>query len=80
MLCPDCVACRTDLDAAGVAYEYLDFSEHLINLKEFLVLRERPEFEDVKKNGSIGIPCIVDEAGKIHFDWHIYVSQAKPDC
>ena len=36
MLCPDCMACRKDLDEAGTAYEYLDFSEDLKNLKEFL--------------------------------------------
>ena len=39
MLCPDCVACRKDLDEAGTAYEYLDFSEDLKNLKEFLKIR-----------------------------------------
>ncbi len=27
MLCKDCVACRKDLDNAGVAYEFLDFAE-----------------------------------------------------
>ena len=40
MLCPDCVACREELDAAGVAYEYLDFADSLKNLKEFLKLRD----------------------------------------
>lgn len=80
MLCPDCVACRAELDLAGVDYVYLDFSDSLRNLKEFLVLRDGPEFEEVRKNGSIGIPCIVDGSGNICLDWSIYVSQAKPDC
>ena len=35
MLCPDCVQCRQELDAKGVSYEYLDFSDNLKNLKEF---------------------------------------------
>ena len=70
MLCPDCVKCREDLDRAGIAYEYLDFAESLLHLKEFLKIRETsPLFEEVKKNGSIGIPCIVKEDGSITLDW-----------
>lgn len=73
MMCPDCVACRKDLDQAGVEYEYLDFSESLLNLKEFLKLRELPIFEEVKENGSIGIPCILREDGTVTLDWSEYV-------
>lgn len=80
MLCPDCVECRADLDRAGVAYEYLDFSESLLHLKEFLKLRELPLFDEIKQNGGIGIPCIVDENGKVSLSWDSYVSQAEPDC
>ncbi len=70
MLCPDCVKCREDLDRAGIAYEYLDFAESLLHLKEFLKIRETsPLFEDVKKNGSIGIPCLMKEDGSITLDW-----------
>ena len=70
MLCPDCVKCREDLDQAGVAYEYLDFSEHLLHLKEFLALRERESvFEEIKAAGKIGIPCIIAEDGKATLDW-----------
>lgn len=74
MLCPDCVRCREDLDKAGVSYEYLDFSENLMHLKEFLVLRDRePLFGPVKEKGLIGIPCILDEAGSISLDWEKYM-------
>ena len=70
MLCPDCVKCREDLDQAGVAYEYLDFSEHLLHLKEFLTLRESESvFDETRAGGKIGIPCIVAEDGKVAFDW-----------
>ena len=76
MLCPDCVQCREDLDQAGVTYEYLDFSESLKNLKEFLVLRDNNAvFEDVRKDGRIGIPCLVDEDGNVSLSWDEYVSQ-----
>ena len=73
MLCPDCVQCRAELDKAGVAYEYLDFAENLRNLKEFLILRETPLFADIRKEGKIGIPCIVKEDGSITLSWEEYM-------
>ena len=70
MLCPDCVKCREDLDQAGIAYEYLDFADALINLKEFLSIREgNPLFDEVREAGGIGIPCILRPDGSITLDW-----------
>ena len=77
MLCRDCVDCRADLDREGVAYEFLDFAESLLHLKEFLVLRENTIFNAVKAAGAIGIPCIVREDGSLTLDWSEYVSQDK---
>jgi glutaredoxin-related protein len=70
MLCPDCVQCRKELDEAGVAYEYLDFSENLRNLKEFLAIRDgNPLFDSLRQGGKIGIPCIVREDGSVTLVW-----------
>lgn len=70
MLCPDCVQCRGDLDKAGVAYEYLDFSENLKALKEFLAIRDgNPLFDPVRQAGGIGIPCLVLEDGSVTLSW-----------
>lgn len=70
MLCKDCVQCREDLDRAGVCYEYLDFSQDLRNLKEFLTIRDgNPMFDAVRKAGGIGIPCIVREDNTVTLDW-----------
>lgn len=70
MLCPDCVQCREDMDRAGVAYEYLDFADSLKNLKEFLQIRDESAlFDELKRDGRIGIPCIVREDGEILLDW-----------
>ena len=70
MLCPDCVQCRRELDEAGVSYEYLDFSAELKNLKEFLKLRDiEAVFAEVRRDGRIGIPCLVKEDGSITLDW-----------
>ena len=77
MLCPDCVACCKDLDRAGVSYEFLDFADHLKNLKDFLAIRDRePIFDSIRENGSIGIPCIVEEDGSVSLSWDRYVTQA----
>ena len=73
MLCPDCVQCRADLDKAGVAYEYLDFSESLLHLKKFLVLREMPLFEEIRSQGKIGIPCLVKEDGTVTLSWEEFM-------
>ena len=80
MLCPDCVRCLEDLQRSGVEHEYLDFSDNLLHLKEFLKLRELPAFAEIKAAGGIGIPCIVAEDGSVSLDWSGYVSQAEPDC
>ena len=73
MLCPDCVQCRKDLDEADVAYEYLDFSDDLKNLKEFLKIRDgNPLFDGHRAEGKIGIPCIIREDESITLDWEEY--------
>lgn len=70
MLCKDCVQCRQDLDAAGIAYEYLDFGDDLGNLKAFLKIRDSSDlFDAVRENGGIGIPCILLEDGTVTLDW-----------
>lgn len=74
MQCPDCVKCREDLDRAGVAYEYLDFADSLRYLKEFLLLRDtRAELEPARREGFIGIPCIVKENGSITLSWEEFM-------
>ncbi len=72
--CPDCVNCKQDLDRAGVAYEYRDFSGNLLYLKEFLAIRDQnPVFAPVKEAGKIGIPCILEENGKLSLSWQQYL-------
>lgn len=55
-------------------YEYLDFSDDLKNLKEFLSLRDSsPVFEEIRKKGKIGIPCILSGDGTLSFDWERFM-------
>ena len=73
MLCKDCVECREQLDAAGVEYIFCDFADELVHLKEFLVLRERELFRQVREEGRIGIPCIVTENDEAYLDWDLFL-------
>jgi len=69
-LCPDCVQCCQELCDAEVAYEYCDFADNLLFLKEFLKLRDSESlFQDVRSGGKIGIPCILREDGSLTLDW-----------
>jgi len=75
MHCPDCTQCREDLDRKNIAYEYLDFSAHLKNLKEFLALRDKSAvFDQAKEKGSIGIPCILREDGSVTLSWEEFLN------
>lgn len=74
LLCPDCVECRKAFDAAGVSYQFLDFSEDLQNLKDFLKIRDESDlFCEIKECGKIGIPCIVREDGSITLEWDAFL-------
>ena len=70
LLCPDCVQCCKDLDEAGKAYTFCDFADDLAHLKAFLKIREtEPAFDEIKREGKIGIPCLVREDGTISLSW-----------
>lgn len=74
MLCPDCVKCCADLTQAGVGYEFLDFADSLKNLKEFLSVRDGSElFDESRREGKIGIPCIVGQDGRVTLSWEEYM-------
>ena len=74
MLCPDCVKCCQDLKNANVAFEYYDFCDSLLYLKEFLKMRDESSiFEEARSNGKIGIPCILREDGTITLEWEDFL-------
>lgn len=67
-LCPDCVEAERLLKDKKIEYDYVRITETTANLKEFLKLRDgRTEFEEIKKEGYIGIPCFLMEDGTIAF-------------
>ena len=73
-LCPDCVKCKEELEQAGVEFLYLDITGKLLFLKQFLKLRERPQFDFIREKGQIGIPCILREDDSVCFDWKKFLA------
>ena len=72
-LCPDCICFEESLKRNNISYEFVDIHENMANLKAFLRLRDmNPAFDDVKKNGFVGIPAI-DLEGEIELDWEKYL-------
>lgn len=48
-----------------IEFEYIDIGDSMPNLKAFLRYRDnRPEFNIVKEEGRVGIPCIVVNDGE----------------
>ncbi len=77
-LCPDCVACKAALDASEVAYDFVNVTESMRNLKEFLKIRDTDSaFDDARKKGYVGIPALVSEDGSITLDWEAYLKENK---
>jgi Glutaredoxin-related protein len=57
------------LSKADIPYAAVDISSGMLPLKQFLAYRDtRPEFEEIKEAGRVGLPCIVvDKGEKIYF-------------
>ncbi len=77
-LCPDCLAAKEAFDSNGIAYKYVEITETLGAMKQFLKLRDTNDaFKDVRGNGKIGIPAVIISANEITLDWEGYVKSVK---
>ncbi len=66
MICPDCEEAVQILNEKQIPYTFADFTEETTNLKEFLKIRDgNPLFDDVRREGNIGIPCFAFENGTV---------------
>lgn len=66
--CPDCPPALKILDSKNIEYKFINITDSMMNLKEFLKIRDNAEeFTDVRENGSVGIPCFVKDS-KITFN------------
>ncbi|MGN0205139.1 MAG: glutaredoxin [Coprococcus sp.] len=69
-MCEDTVACIAKLNEEKIAYEFIDITKELPNLKVFLSIRDKsPLYDGIRENGGIGIPCIEKEDGSYTLDW-----------
>ncbi len=63
-LCPDTLYALNKLVEAKADIEFKNMSASLPDLKVYLALRDSEAmYENVKKNGGIGIPCFILEDG-----------------
>lgn len=57
--CPDTRAFVEELDKQGYEYEKVNITESMVNLKQFLILRDtRPQFEERKIWNMVGVPVL----------------------
>lgn len=74
-LCPDCPPVIEFLQNNNIDFEFVNITDSISNLKEFLYLRDNEDaFDDIKKENFVGIPCLVDD-GKIYFQDEILNSK-----
>lgn len=67
--CPDTAPFFAELERLNIDVEKVDMVGNATGLKAFLKLRDsHPAFDDVKKNGYIGIPALVLENGDVVLD------------
>lgn len=67
---PDCEPVKEFLSQNNVKHAYVDITDSMLFLKNFLKYRDhRSEFEEIKAKGKVGIPCIVVNDGEeIYFE------------
>lgn len=65
-ICKDCRAAHPLLEEKGIETEYIDITASTANLRAFLSLRDHDAaFDEVKKEGRIGIPAFVFPDGSV---------------
>lgn len=88
-ICGDCRDFKAVMQERGFEVDYVDITENVMNLKEFLKLRDSEAvFEAAKERGGIGIPAFVKEDGECTLDLNTAlawigqppVEEEEPSC
>lgn len=67
--CPDTPAFVEELATQGIEYQAVNITDSMANLKQFLHLRDnRPEFDERKKWGFVGVPVLHMPNNQLIFD------------
>ena len=73
-LCQECHDIRRNLDRHNLAYEFVDITKNLSDMRYLLKLRDtRSEFDAAKKLEYIGIPAMVFEDGRVVVEWEDFL-------
>lgn len=76
--CSGCQAAKAAFAEAGVKYEFRAIGERVTWMKEFLAYRDHePMFEEIRKEGRIGIPFFVTDKGELSHDVEKMIAEAK---
>ena len=68
-ICTDCRNFKALVNNRSLVVEYIDITENVINLREFLKIRDNSDiFNDVKQRGGIGIPLFINDDQSMTFD------------
>lgn len=68
-ICIDCRNYHAIQQSRGFEAEYVDITENIANLREFLAIRDQdPLFAPLREKGGIGVPLFVREDGAKTFD------------
>ena len=63
--CPDTTPFKEKLEELGITYKEVEVMSSLKNFKEFLFVRDTyTQFEGIRGNMKIGIPCLVISEGE----------------
>ncbi|VTX52459.1 hypothetical protein [Gemella haemolysans] len=63
--CPDTAPFKEKLAELGITYKEVEVMSSLKNFKEFLFVRDTyTQFEEIRGNMRIGIPCLVISEGE----------------
>lgn len=74
--CPDCVACKSSFDEAGLEYDFRDIGKSLKDMAVFFKIRDlNGAFDDIKGTGKIGIPALVFEDHSVTLEWEEYLEE-----
>ena len=68
-ICGDCREFKVLMQARGFEAEIVEITENTTNMKAFLKLRDSEDaFEEVRREGRIGIPAFVNDDGAVTLD------------
>lgn len=67
-LWPGCKPAKEFLLQNNIDFKYIEITEDIMHLKEFLKLRDfNSSFDIVKRNSNVGIPALVVDDTKVYF-------------